>query len=212
MNIFEFIKEQRYNASSIIFEIGAHFGIDTEKIYGLTDKAQIHCFEPDPRNFKMLIQREINKIAFINNVAISDSIGEATFYLSNGKVNTGDKLFDENDWSASSSLKKPLKHLQRHPWCKFDNQIKVPTITLDKYCEFSKVNKIDLIWCDVQGAEDLVLSGAKSILRRTSYIYTEFCNEELYQGEPNLETILKLLPGWTMVFVDGENILLRRVI
>jgi FkbM family methyltransferase len=208
--IFDFIKEN-FNSESLIFEIGAHFGIDTEKIYGLT-KATIHAFEPDPRNYKILHERGVNNIAKIVNIAISDKIGESIFYLSSGQVYTGNELLDKNDWSASSSLKVPKKHLERHPWCKFNDAVSVVTLTLDEYCRVNKIDTIDFIWCDVQGAEDLVIKGGQEMLKKTKYLYTEFCNEELYEGELNLESIIKLLPGnWEVLLFEGENVLLKRL-
>jgi FkbM family methyltransferase len=207
--IYEFIKEN-FNSESIIFEIGAHFGSDTEKIYHLTSGATIVAFEPDPRNFEMLKKRDIGEIATLENLAISDCVGEAEFYLSNGSSLTGYELFDKNEWSASSSLKEPLKHLERHPWVKFDKKVIVETISLDRYCRWKRIKGIDFIWMDVQGAEDLVLKGAQTTLLTTKYLYTEFCNEELYKGEPNLEQIKSLLPGqWSLLFFEGENVLFK---
>jgi 2-O-methyltransferase len=207
--IYEWIKEQDFTKDSIIFEIGSHFGVDTEKIYELSNQANIHSFEPDPRNFKILQNRSIDKIAKLNNVAISDLIGKAEFHLSSGKAYLEDKLLADNPWSASSSLKAPKKHLERHPWVKFDDKVKVITLTLDYYCKVNNITTIDFIWCDVQGAEDLVLKGAKESLQKTKYFYTEFCNEELYEGELNLDQILKLLPNWEILFYEGENVLLK---
>ena len=208
--IYEWIKEQNFNTNSVIFEIGAHFGLDTEKIYELSNHANIHAFEPDPRNIEILKTRGIDKIVKLVNIAISDSIGTALFHLSGGKVYTGNELLDNNDWSASSSLKQPTKHLERHPWCKFENKIEVDIISLDSYCRINRIENIDFIWCDVQGAEDLVIKGGQQILTTAKYLYTEFCNEELYENEPNLEVIIKLLPGkWEILFFEGENVLLK---
>jgi 2-O-methyltransferase len=207
--IYDWITKQNFNENSIIFEIGSHFGTDTEKIYELSNHAIIHSFEPDPRNFKMLQERGIDKIAKLNNFAISDSNGISEFYLSNGMAYLEDRLLADNPWSASSSLKAPKKHLERHPWVKFETKVNVQTITLDSYCRGESIFGIDFIWQDCQGAEDLVLSGGQEILQKTKYIYTEFCNEELYEGEPNLDQILKLLPNWSIMFYEGENVLLK---
>ena len=59
MKIYDWIVEQKFNDESVIFEIGSHFGIDTEIIYELSNHAKIHCFEPDPRNIEMLKKRGI---------------------------------------------------------------------------------------------------------------------------------------------------------
>jgi hypothetical protein len=51
---------------------------------------------------------------------------------------------------------------------------------------------IDSMWVDVQGAEDLVFAGAQETLRCTKYLYTEYCNQELYEGQLNLAQLLAL--------------------
>lgn len=210
--IFEWIKEQNFNTESIIFEIGSHFGLDTERIYELSNHSTIHSFEPDPRNFEILKQRGVDKIAKLNNIAISDTIGESVFYLSGGNVCTGNELLDKNDWSASSSLKVPKKHLERHPWCKFNERVFVTTLTLNEYCRINKIDKIDFVWMDCQGGEDLVFRGGQVMLQKTKYLYTEFCNEELYEGQLNLDNIIKSLPGeWEVLGFEGENVLLKNM-
>ena len=37
-----------------IFEVGAHFGVDTFKLSRLFPTARIYAFEPDSRNFQVL--------------------------------------------------------------------------------------------------------------------------------------------------------------
>ena len=73
-----------------------------------------------------------------------------------------------------------------------------------------EIEKIDFIWADVQGAEeDLIKGGLKSLNNITKYFYTEFSNEELYKGQPNLSKILKLLPNFKIVKRYGNNVLLK---
>jgi hypothetical protein len=43
---------------------------------------------------------------------------------------------------------------------------------------------VDFMWVDVQGAEDLVFTGAKDVLSRTRYVYTEYATD-LYEGQLN---------------------------
>ncbi len=210
--IFDIIKNLELNSDSIVFEIGSHMGFDTEELYKLSNHAIIHGFEPDPRNYAILMERSINNIAKLNNVAVSDVNGDTDFYLSSGVLPhpTGNDYYDNNDWTASSSLYKFKNHTEIYPWCKTSEVIKVKTITLDEYCKSNNIDKIDFIWMDVQGAEYLVFKGAKDILEKTKYIYTEYSNDELYEGQKNLSDMLSILPGeWLSIECEGDNVLLK---
>ena len=57
-------------------------------------------------------------------------------------------------------------------------------------------------------AERDVLSGVGDMLGKIDYIYTEYYNEEMYEGYPGLEEIKSLLPGYEVVHVWGYNDLL----
>jgi hypothetical protein len=210
MDILEFIKNTPIQT---FVEIGAHFGTETEKFREMHPTARIVCFEPDPRNLDMLAKRGIDKIAEIHPHAISNVNGIQTFYLSGGDVGSVDqnidKLLQDNDWSCSSSLKKPTGHLHLHRWVTFNNNVDVSCIRLDDF-EPLKNSIIDFMWVDVQGAEDLVFSGAKDTLKRTKYVYTEYCNCQLYEAQLNLPGILNLFgPDWILVHDFGGDVLLQ---
>lgn len=210
MDILEFIKNMPIQT---FVEIGAHFGTHTETFRQMHPNARIVCFEPDPRNLVMLSKRGIDKIAEIHPYALSNLNGTQTFYLSGGDVGSVDAnmgaIYKDNDWSASSSLKKPTGHLELHKWVTFNNNVIVNCIRLDDF-EPLKNSIIDFMWVDVQGAEDLLFSGAKDTLKRTKYVYTEYCNWELYEYQLNLPGILKLFgPDWVLVHDFGGDVLLK---
>lgn len=210
MNIFDFIKNTPIQT---FVEIGAHFGTDTEKFRQIHPNARIVCFEPDPRNLDMLSKRGIHRIAEIHPYALSNMNGSQTFYLSGGNVGTVDqnidKLLKDNDWSCSSSLKKPTGHLHLHKWITFNNKVDVNCVRLDDF-EPLKNSIIDFMWVDVQGAEDLVFSGANETLKRTKYVYTEYCNMELYESQLNMMKLLDLFgSNWELLHDFGGDILIK---
>ena len=51
MNIKEFIRSNNFGT---IIEIGTHFGTDTLDFKNLLPNCKIICFEPDPRNIKVI--------------------------------------------------------------------------------------------------------------------------------------------------------------
>lgn len=210
MDIKFFIKEQPIQT---FVEIGCHFGTDTEDFRKFHPNARIVCFEPDPRNIKILKERGIDKICELHPVALSDTNGESIFYLSSGNSRGKglDKILEDNDWSCSSSLKKPTGHVNVHPWISFDNKVNVETKRLDDI-ESLKNTKIDFMWVDVQGAEDLVFSGARETLKNTKYLYTEYSDNELYEKQLNKKLIIDLVGNdWKVVHDYGGDILLENM-
>jgi autotransporter strand-loop-strand O-heptosyltransferase len=209
--IKEFIINNEKNIN-VVLEIGSHFGTDTIELKKILPKSTIFCFEPDPRNIK--ITKEIwgdETVGELFEVAVSNFNGKTKLNLSSGDCSfwTDNKLISKNDWSASNSIKKPIKHLEHHPWVKFNEEIEVDCIKLDDFNPLSgKI--IDFIWMDVQGAEDLVIEGSRELLKRTKFLYTEYNNEELYENQLDINGILNLLgEDWQLIEIFDNDILLK---
>lgn len=194
-------------------EIGAHFGTDTAAFRRMHPQSRIVCFEPDPRNITIMRKTGVDKICELHEVALSNTNGEITFYQSSGDSSNlaVDDYLKEHDWSASSSLKKPTGHLDEHKWITFPTSVMVPCSRLDDIVSLHGTH-IDFMWVDVQGAEDLVFAGAQETLRRTKYLYTEYCNQELYEGQLNLAQLLTLIGPQFRVLCDyGGDVLLENI-
>ena len=80
---------------------------------------------------------------------------------------------------------------------------------MDTWYEDQDLDIVDFIWADVQGAEEELILGAKHILSRTKYFYTEYSNEELYKNQINKKTILEMLPWFEERKDYGTNVLLK---
>jgi FkbM family methyltransferase len=177
-----------------IIEIGAHIGTDTVRLYRLLEPARYYAIEPDPRNIKRL--EALGLPVRIIQTAVSNRDGRAPFWYSGGQTRKGREHTDSN------SLLEPVK---QPDWVTFERGT-VVTSTLDTL--FPGPAPFDLIWMDVQGAELLVIEGARETLKKTDYLYTE-CQEGRYMGQPGLKGILAALPGWEAVLKNGDNVLLR---
>ncbi len=81
-------------------------------------------------------------------------------------------------------------HLRRAPWCTFDSGSAVLMRSLDSWASEAGVDRVDFIWADVQGAEGDVISRGQHTLARTRYFDTEYSNEELYEGQIDLMSLL----------------------
>ncbi len=189
----------------IVLEIGSHNGSDSKEFLDEFNKIRLYCFEPDPRSIKKFKKRINDKKCSLNEIALSNRKGYLEFYLS-------ENVRDSEKGSDSSSLKKPKEHLEKFPWIKFEKKIKVPTDTLDNWVKKNKIKRIDFIWADVQGAEkELILGGKETLNKKTKYIYTEFYEKELYEGQIGLKEILKMLPSFRVVKIYGNNVLLKNI-
>jgi FkbM family methyltransferase len=130
----------------VIFDIGANIGI-----YSLwfskciNDTGLIYSFEPDDTNINRLkyaISLNSLKSIIPNNLALSNTVGEAKF-------STG--LDEQNSLINGYS---PLTDQYRI----------VHTCTIDQFCADNKIEEINYMKIDVEGAEWFVLNGAENML------------------------------------------------
>lgn len=197
----------------VILEIGAHDGEHTQWFLESFVSPRLFCFEPEPRaiaRFKKLIGENL-AVSFFP-IAVSDRIGVIEFYQSSGKPPRDE--FDhikDSGWDFSGSIKKPKAHLTDFPWVKFETSITVPTTTIDSWMREQSLNFVDLIWMDVQGAERNVLEGMQKSLSQIRYIYTEYNDRELYEGQPSLKEIMALLPNFKIVKRFKDDVLLKNL-
>lgn len=203
-------KELLKKENPVIFEIGANDGTDTVNFFKEFKNPTLHCFEPDPDTFKRFLEKTKSFSKNIYSVcsALSDKEGEVEFYISSNICNSRTGL--------SSSMKKPLLHLRFHPEVFFTHKNIFKTTTLDKYAADNNIKFCDLVWMDVQGAEDLVIKGGQEFFKNTKYIYTEFSNVELYEGAMGKFEIERALPNFRIVKVirewaaDGDVLLINK--
>ncbi len=124
-------------------------------------RSRFLCFEPSPVWYSRL-NREFRETDYVENrkLALSEYSGTA--------------IFHELPLAGNGSLLPP----ERDHWSSF-NQIKdnevtsfeVTMSTLDKEAE--GLERIDLLWIDVQGAEGRVLQGGTKTLGRVAAIFLE---------------------------------------
>lgn len=199
-DIYEWINELLKDIPNpIIFEIGASTGVDTKKLASIKNST-IYAFEPDPRCNPV----NLENVKWFKN-AISNKKGKIEFYQSDTKNNIN---------IYSNSLLKPKNHLSKHSHVKFDNTIKVPTITLDTFCKENNIKHIDFLWMDTQGAEYNIFEGAEKILKKTKYIYTEYSDFEMYENQKNLDDIMKLIETYFILDIwdiEPSNVLLQNI-
>ena len=188
--------------AALILEIGANDGTHTGRFLTDFPNATIFAFEPDPRALAKFKARLREDRVRLFECAIGAEDGETEFYESSG-LPDGLPLPDRRNyplgWDQSGSLRAPKTHTTVWPGVTFDTKIKVAVKRLDTWAKENGIKTVDLIWADVQGAEGDLIAGGKDTLARTRYLYTEYSNEEWYQGQPTLVQLTKMLPNFSII-------------
>jgi hypothetical protein len=85
-------------------------------------------------------------------------------------------------------------------------------IRLDDWVFTHGIQSIDFIWADVQGAESDLILGALETLKFTNFFYTEFSDDEWYEGQINFNSLSSLLPNFELLHKFQNDALFTRVI
>lgn len=200
----ERIRELIRSESPLILDIGCNDGEHTQMFLDLFPYARVYAFEPEPIAIDLFRRRVLDtQRATLITKVVGNVDGDVEFHQSDGRPTPG---WPGLTWHYSGSTRRPKNHLRRYPWCRFDRKITVRSVRLDSLT-FDRT--IDFIWADVQGAEaDLILGGLET-LKQTRFLYTEFSNEELYEGQPTLKQITTCLPDFDVVEVFDDDVLLK---
>lgn len=176
----------RFHNPKVIFDIGSCDGLDSIKYARFFKDSIVYSFEPIKKNVNLIYKNAEKfdvKNLIVEEFAFSNKVGKAIFYLSSGKP----EEFSNLDWdfgNKSSSLLEPNLTKEVLPWLEFNESIEVETNTIHEYCNSKKIEDIDFIHMDVQGAELLVLEGAGKYIGSVKMIWLEVENIELYKDQP----------------------------
>lgn len=154
-----------------VIDAGANRGAFTDAFLRLHQPERVVLIEAIPDlALKLEAKYEADPRISVVSAALSGVNGEAQFEI--------------NRSEASSSL-LPIDP-RNSAWFGRDlsvaNSISVVTLTLPEVMNRQRLERVDLLKLDLQGAERLVLSGAAEVLDRVRVIYTEVFFEQLYTG------------------------------
>jgi FkbM family methyltransferase len=178
---------------TVFWDVGANIGVFSWLVRTHPSVQQVMMFEPDPTNYA-LITETIRKNAILNckamGVALSDHCGETSFLVDHASGTTGSlevTSMRDNDYSL-------------HHAYQMDETITCQTTTIDSLIK-EGVPAPSLIKIDVEGAEHLVLAGAKDCLERDSpTLIVETGNIDLVRGLCD--------SGYRAFRIDGGDFLL----
>lgn len=199
------IRELLKKDDPIILECGSNEGRTSVGFLERFSKIQLFCFEPDPRNILKFRKNIQDSRCELIEAAVSHIDGEILLSQSGG-YRPGQSNHEDTD---SSSIKGTVQHVKLHPWIKYRKPIQVKSIRLDTWRENQKIEHIDFIWADVEGAEEELIIGARETLKHTAYFYTEYSNNEAYDKEITLSEIEELLPDFTVIECWNKDVLFK---
>ncbi|NNC50949.1 MAG: FkbM family methyltransferase [Flaviramulus sp.] len=193
----------------IILDVGGCEGEESIRYSRIFPDSSIYIFEPILSNQKLIskniLKYNANKIELIP-FAVSDEDGFSQIHVSSGHPDYQPNNLDWNFGNKSSSLLQPDK-INSPNWLKFNEKTSIQTITLDSFLSLKKIEEIDFIHMDVQGAELKVLMGAKSYLKNIKTMWLEVSEVELYKNQPlrkDIESFMKS-NGFCLVKSEIEN-------
>lgn len=184
-----------------VIELGAHWAWDTRILSSyLAPGSTYVAVEADPRNVPILREGVRGLNVQIVECAIWNQAGEITLWLCEGHDNT------------SSSVRRPTGHLRHFPQIPFSGPVTVPARTLDEIANaYCPEGIVDVVWCDIQGAEREMILGGQQTLARTRYLMIEAERVEFYDGQALRGELVAMLQGWKILkeWPDDANILLQ---
>ncbi len=132
-----------------VLNIGANVGIYTLALAQLIPDGVVHAFEPASSTYRLLnanvtwnqLRGLVGSNIHCHQLAVSATLGSSTLYR------------------YPSSLQHSL--FAQQPDQPGET---VQTVALDEWLAQQGINHVDLLWIDVEGAEELVLSGATRLL------------------------------------------------
>jgi len=174
-----------YNSELTIFDVGAYVGGIALKYNKLFPKSKIFCFEPFPDSFSTL---EKNTVSFNNIICINKGLS----------AQEGTSKFQTNTSAPTNSIFKAHKSSEvvwGEGLLEALGTVEVEMTTLDNFVTAHAIEKIDILKMDVQGAEFMVLNGAKKTLEKgiVDMIYTEIIMLPTYEGQIPFEETVKLI-------------------
>jgi FkbM family methyltransferase len=157
----------------VFLDIGANIGHFSFYFNGKFKDLKCHMFEPHPVLSKCVNEtKSYNKLdnVVVHQVALSNENSELEFFE--------DSFNDGGHSLISENVSKRSAH----------NSFKVQAVTLDEYVSELNTDKIDVVKIDVQGAEFMLLEGAKRTFKdHAPKIFVELENVRVLEFWKKLE-------------------------
>lgn len=136
-------------AGPTVVDIGANTGVYTLAALAVAPAAQVHAFEPVAHIARALSfnvrANDLSSQVHINECAVSETSGYTALHV------------PDESWGNATLSADGFRGLDGH-------LEQVRTVSLDDYVAERGIVRVDLLKIDVEGHEDAVLSGARSVM------------------------------------------------
>jgi len=186
-----FISNHLKSNEITIIDIGAHRGDFIDNIKKHFNILSAVLIEPIPELAKYLSKKyESDFFHIIQNVVTDQDFNSKEFHI--------------NEFGETSSILKIRKEMTELSDIntRVKETIKVTTRTLDSIVSDLRLNKIDLVKIDVQGAEHLVLKGSEKSLKLTSFVWIEMSLKPLYKGSSVFHDIYEIMEKYGFALLE----------
>lgn len=164
----------------VIFDVGACHALESVELSKKYPNAKVYTFEANPVSYNVCLENTegYDSITVINE-AVNDYDGLCKFYpMDKEKTIT---TWEDGNQGASSLYRANGQYDFIEKYVQYE--IEVPCTRLDTFCERNGIDKIDIIWMDLQGAELKALQSLGSLLDTVQIIHTELEMNPMYEGQ-----------------------------
>jgi FkbM family methyltransferase len=162
-----------------IFDVGARDCLQSIQLSEQFPFAHVYAFEANPQMIPICRENIRNRprVILIEG-AVHSFNGEVDFFPINTQK-TVTSWADGNPGASSLFVANSSYPLEKY----VQDQIRVNCHRLDDICQQKQIERIDILWMDLQGAELLALKSLGKYLQNTRYIFTEVSFKHIYDGQ-----------------------------
>ncbi|MFX3635405.1 MAG: FkbM family methyltransferase [Candidatus Pristimantibacillus sp.] len=181
-----------------IVEIGARDCDETLLFHALFPHAKIYAFECNPYTIPVCRNavQGIGAISLVEKAASSQD-GTTSFYPINPHFSPAYNPGASSLYKASG--KYPLENYVQ-------KEVVVDAISLKTFMKTNQINRIDLLWMDIQGAELLALQGLHERIKDVKIIHLEIEFFEIYKDQPLFDSIHSFMSKHDFLLLEATGL------
>lgn len=166
---------------NIILDVGSRDLGQSLEFLSVFPKAKILAFEPNPNQYTVCaLNAKGHPQIEVYPYAAADKEGEMSFYVTPSNI-------------GASSLLEPTDV----PFGAFVyDEIKVKTISLNSFLKSKNIEKVDIVWMDIQGGELLALKHFTDYLGNVDFLQCEATEQSYYKNHPLKDELVPFIESY----------------